>query len=172
MSIAVGATRSLRNGLRRWQGVLCILLVAVAVAITIGALVIVYRAHERHDRDAAIVASTKEFTAALLNLQYTQPGDILNKLDGLTTGELAGQLAAGHVDFDATLRDSRVRSTGSAVTSAIVSATNTDSTALVAAKAMVTNAHGDQPQQRSLRWELTLERRGERWLVSELEFVP
>jgi Mce-associated membrane protein len=172
MTIPASVSGLMRRGIQQWQQVTCALLVAVALAVTVGALVIVYRVDQRRDRDAAIVSAAKEFTIAILNFRYTESGDIVTKTDSLTTGELAAQLADSHGALAATLRGSRVISGVSAVTSAIVSATTTHSIALVAAKSIVSNAHEDQAEQRVLRWQLTLERRGERWLVSNLEFVP
>jgi hypothetical protein len=135
-------------------------------------LLVAHRADDRSDRAEAILAATRKFTMTLLNLDFADPRAALDSLRRQSTGEFADQLAQVDTHFRQQLDAARVTSHGAAVTVAIVSATDSESTVLISARAVVSNAQTSAPQGRDFRWEAGLQREDARWLVSHLEFVP
>jgi multidrug efflux pump subunit AcrA (membrane-fusion protein) len=150
----------------------CVSAALVFVVSAGAALLVVHRADDRADRAEAILAATRQFTMTLLDLDFTKPGAALERLKSQSTGELAEQLTQVDADFQQKLGTARVSSRGASVTVGIVSATDNEATALISARAVVSNAQTSAPQGRGFRWEVGLQRADAGWLVSHMEFVP
>jgi Mce-associated membrane protein len=104
-------------------------------------------------------------------LDYRQlDRDLGRVLDG-ATGEFRSQFEAGTKDLSELVTANQAVSEGEVLEAGIVSDDADSARVLVVADSTVTNAAETEPQKRHYRLQLDLVRDGERWLVSDLQFV-
>ena len=150
--------------------VLSVLLVLLAAAALIGALKL-REASQRDDaRAAALVAARQE----ALNLTSIDARNIdvdLQRVLGDATGGFKTDFAQRSKDLKTVLTENQVIAEGHVLEAAIVRSDNDTATALVVVDSNVKNKAAPQGRSNTYRMQLDLERHGNRWLTSALQFV-
>jgi Mce-associated membrane protein len=145
------------------------LLLLLAGALLLG-LQLRSAAQEQAARDAALSAARQ----SALNLtsidQQDFEDDVAAVLDG-ATGEFRSDFAARADDLERLLTENDVVAEGQVLESALVRSDRQSATALVVVDSTVRNAATPDGRVNSYRMRLELEKVGDRWLTSVLEFV-
>ena len=135
------------------------------------------RVSAQHDRDSersAVLAAAGDEVTSLMNISYASAARDLRRVISGATGDLRRQfvLQRTHVS---SLSQSKSVLTGAVVSTGLLWLHRDDSTAraVVAAEGSDSTGGAD-PTLRHYRWVLTLQRVGDRWVVSDaaLEGVP
>lgn len=152
---------------------------AVAVTLVVVALVglTVERglAWQKRREQAAAAHVASEAASSQVEKLITVSGStaqdsIESLLDG-ATGDFRAEFEAQADRLRRALADSDVSTTGEVVSTAVVRATDNRATVIVAATGTVQNNQTENSQPRNYRLSVDLEKVGDRWLVSGLEFV-
>ena len=160
-----------RSGsLRRLLLILTVLLALLAVAaVVLGLRVQEARAAEDRREDALRYARQMALNLTSISVQELDT-DIEQVLDG-ATGEFEEDFARRSDNLREVLTTNEVVSEGKVLEAALVRADDETATALVVVDATVRNAQNPQGGVNTYRMKLELERQGDRWLTSLLEFV-
>ncbi len=162
-----GRTRAVRP-------VVLALLVVVAVAAAVLAAASLSRvaaAAERSDRRAAVLDSARQQAVNFTTLDYRHLDRDLGRVLRGATGDFRRQFRAGTKDLSALVTQNKAVSRGQVLDAGLVSSDADSARVLVVADSTVTNAADPKPQKRHYRMQLDLVRHGDRWLVSDLQFV-
>lgn len=129
---------------------------------------------ERREQTAAAAAASEVASSQVEKLITVSGAAAQESVDSLldgATGDFRAELEAQADRLRDALTDGKVSTTGEVVSTGVVSATDDRVTVLVAATGSVRNKHTDEPEPRNYRLSVDLEKMGDRWLVSGLEFV-
>ena len=150
--------------------VLGVLLAVLAVAaLVLGLRVQEARVAEDRREDALRYARQMALNLTSISVQELDT-DIEQVLDG-ATGEFEEDFARRSDNLREVLTTNEVVSEGKVLEAALVRADDETATALVVVDATVRNAANPQGGVNTYRMKLELERQGDRWLTSLLEFV-
>lgn len=128
-------------------------------------------ANERaDDRSAAMAVATQE-VRDLTTLSPTTLDPTLERLKKRLTGTFARQFDAFYSTFASVVSEQKVTSRGSVQSVALSALTERRAVALVAARAVVTSKESKREIQRAYRFEVSLSKRGDTWLISGMRFV-
>jgi len=145
-------------------GVAC----AVLVATTLPRL---SDASERDQRRVEVLQAARQHAVNFTTLDYQHlDRDLGRVLDG-ATGDFREQFEAGTEDLSELVTANEAVAEGTVLEAGIVSDDPDSARVLVVADSTVTNAADPSPQKRHYRLQLDLVRDGDRWLVSDLQFV-
>lgn len=123
------------------------------------------------DREAAAGAARKT-ASDLTTLNYnTIDADVRRVMD-MTTGDFRNQFTQSADPFTNVVRQAQVQTTSDVVASGVKSFGDGKATVLVAVRSQVRNSQSPDPQVRNYRMSLDLQRQGDQWLTSNVEFVP
>jgi Mce-associated membrane protein len=140
----------------------------VLVAVTVPRL---SAASERDQRRTEILQAARQQAVNFTTLDYQHlDRDLGRVLDG-ATGEFRSQFEAGTKDLSELVTANEAVSEGEVLEAGIVSDDTDSARVLVVADSTVTNAADPEPQKRHYRLQMDLVRDGDRWLVSDLQFV-
>lgn len=166
-------TRESRRGPAGRALVLAALALAAVACLVLVALSLP-RLSEAADRDArrtAILAAARQHAVNFTTLDYRRlDRDLGRVLDG-ATGQFRRQFKAGTADLSTLVTENQAVSKGEVLEAGIVSDDTDSARVLVVADSTVTNTADPGPQKRYYRLQLDLVLRGDRWLVSDLQFV-
>ncbi len=155
---------------RRLLVALSILLAVLALAaVLLGLQVREARAAEDRREDALRYARQMALNLTSISVQELDT-DIKQVLDG-ATGEFEEDFARRSDNLREVLTTNEVVSEGKVLEAALVRSDEDTATALVVVDATVRNAQNPQGGVNTYRMKLELERQGDRWLTSLLEFV-
>jgi Mce-associated membrane protein len=150
--------------------VLSVLLVLLRAAALVGALQL-REAKQRDDaRAAALVAARQE----ALNLTSIDGRDIdadLKRVLDDATGGFKADFAQRSKDLKTVLTENQVVAEGKVLEAALVRSDTQTATALVVVDSNVKNKAAPQGRSNTYRMQLDLEKHGNRWLTSALQFV-
>lgn len=96
----------------------------------------------------------------------------VNRLMGAATGSFKDQFAQQADVFRKVVQQASVTSKGTVAEAGVSSVDGDTVTVLAAVSATVQNADAPTGEQRQYRMKMQLHHEGDRWLVSDLEFVP
>lgn len=159
---------------RRWwaAAMSVLLIVAIGGGVWAGFL---YREHRQvaadAQRDELIVATTRQMVANLVTLRYSSADADVKRIQAGTTGDFKNQFGDTTGSFAAVLKEGKVDSTGAATSVALIGADDDSAQAIAAVTSTVKNSEAPQGQQRVYRMKVDLTKQGDRWLVSNMEFV-
>ena len=122
------------------------------------------------DRSAAMAVATQE-VRDLTTLSPTTLDPTLERLKKRLTGTFARQFDAFYSTFASVVSEQKVTSRGSVQSVALSALTERRAVALVAARAVVTSKESKREIQRAYRFEVSLSKRGDTWLISGMRFV-
>lgn len=171
-----GSEASASRPRRRKLLVAAIAALLILITGLLGAAVVlgisVWRGHDEDSRREAALAACRQ---TVTNLMTTQPGtvqaDVARLLDG-TTGTFKSDFAEQRGVYSDVVKKEKVTSSGEVKAMGIESFDGQSARVLVAAQAKVSNAKAPKGEDRSYRMAVVLKLVDDRWLVSEVEFVP
>ncbi|QLL08232.1 serine/threonine-protein kinase [Mycobacterium vicinigordonae] len=160
---------------RRWPAVLVplVLVVLLAGAVSFAATEVLrpQAVSTAAPQWQPYVDYAKQFTVWLTSLNpQSATSDVQRILDG-STGEFHDQFAKTSTSFTQVVIDSNVVSTGTVSSAALNSITGTTAQVLVASTAKTTSASGSSQDPRQYRLILRVEKIGDAYKVSKVEFV-
>ena len=150
--------------------VLSVLLVALAAAAVFGALELREMSQRDKARAAALAAARQE----ALNLTSIDGRDIDADLARVVAGATGGfktDFEQRSKDLKSVLTENQVVAEGRVLEAALVRADDSTATALVVVDSNVKNKATPAGRSNTYRMQLDLERQGDRWLTSALQFV-
>lgn len=121
-------------------------------------------------RTSAIDAASAEVVGLISISGSTSESDLNALLEG-ATAEFRDELQSQADRLLSELRKNDVDASGSVVSAAVSAFDGNSATVILAASGTVDNKQTATPEPRNYRLQVTLVKRGERWLVSGLEFV-
>jgi Mce-associated membrane protein len=169
-----GPPGSSATGRIGWAVVIVALTAVVAVLATFG----VVEWHRVRSADALNSARAQAVQAAdgivlRLTSMTAASGDAdVAALLNSATGSFRDQFSQEATSFEQVLKKSNVSSVGRVAEAGIVTSARTHAAVLVAVTATVKNSAVPAGQQRNYRMLVSVQRDGDHWLVSDLEFVP
>lgn len=150
------------------SGLVALALVALAVVQFLG----VHHSGAQEDLRADAAAAARRVAVDLTTIGTgTASADIARVIND-STGGFHDQYVQQADGFQKQVTESGVTSRGQATSAGVVSADDAHAVVLVAVNATVTNKQAPAPAQRVYRMRITLDRVGEAWLASNMEFVP
>jgi Mce-associated membrane protein len=161
------AGRRSRLGLLLGLGGLLLALTAFTAYLALG--ILEDRAQEDRREDALRYAKQMALNLTSISVQDLD-NDITQVLEG-ATGEFGEDFANRSDNLREVLSTNQVSSEGKVLEAALVRADEETATALVVVDATVRNAANPDGGVNTYRMKLELERQGDRWLTSLLEFV-
>ena len=123
-----------------------------------------------HDRSAATTAASAEVTKLISVSAADSKSAFAELLAGATAG-FRDDLHAQAAQLQKALAESSVKAEGTVVSAGVTKASKDRATVIVAATGTVSNNATAGAERRDYRITVELERSGDRWLVSGLEFV-
>jgi Mce-associated membrane protein len=157
-----------------WRKVAVIVLAGLLVALSVAALVLWLQlraaAQEQDAREEALRYATQT-AKNLTSISYEAlDADIDQVLDS-ATGQFREDFAERSDNLREVLTTNKVVSEGEVLEAALVNADEDSATALVVVDATVQNTQNPEGGATTYRMKLELERQGDQWLASMLEFV-
>ena len=140
----------------------------VLVAMTVPRL---SAAAERDQRRTEVLEAARQQAVNFTTLDYQHLDRDLGRVLSGATGDFRKQFEAGTTDLSGLVTENQAVSEGQVLEAGIVSDDEDSARVLVVADSTVTNAASGDPQRRHYRLQLDLVHRGDRWLVSDLQFV-
>lgn len=159
---------------RTITSLLSILLVAGVLALlAFGGmrLVELHHADSRNDDKKQAVTAASTEVQALTSVSATTTDSALARILDGATADFRDQFKQQAEVFRKTLKDANVKSTAKIVSAGLVTLKGDKATVLVAASGTVTNSKSTYAQARNYRLKVTLDRMGDSWLVSGMDFV-
>jgi Mce-associated membrane protein len=147
-------------------------LAAALVAVATLLLLRLNDANAAEDSREAALQVARQVAVDLTTVSKDTAQQDVNRLMDMATGSFKDQFAQQADVFRKVVQQASVTSKGT-VTEAGVSSVDGDTvTVLAAVSATVQNADAPGGEQRQYRMKMQLQHDGDRWLVSDLEFVP
>jgi Mce-associated membrane protein len=125
------------------------------------------RAHQDQLIDAARAGVT-----ALLSIDYNRAKDDVQHVIDLSTGTFKDDFTRGADDFVQTAQQSKAVTVGTIKSAALDKDGGDTGVVLLAASSTVTNANGAHQDPRAWRMSVTVARDGDKFKISNVEFVP
>lgn len=136
-------------------------------------------ATEAQDRDERITTAARKVTLAFLDVDYRDMDPRVKKVLALATGNFKKQYQQTSVNLTAAAREGQAVSSGSIRNVGISTVKENSAKVYVAADSTVSNLAMEEARKkgetvddkRYYRFQLTLVRVGDRWLLDDLQFV-
>ncbi len=150
---------------------LLVVVAAAAVALVATSYARISAAADRSDRREAVLDSARQQAVNFTTLDYQHLDRDLGRVLRGATGDFRKQFQSGTTDLSTLVTQNEAVSRGEVLDAGLVSSDDDSARVLVVADSTVTNAADPKPQKRHYRMQLDLVRHGDRWLVSDLQFV-
>ena len=166
---------------RGWWSRIGLVTVAVAavVVVAIGSLVITGLMLVAHQKVAAqrahqdqLIDAARTGVTALLSIDYNRAKDDVQHVIDLSTGAFKDDFSRGADDFVQTAQQSKAVTVGTIKSAALDKDGGDTGVVLLAASSTVTNANGAHQDPRAWRMSVTVARDGDKFKMSNVEFVP
>ncbi len=165
-----------RRGVRRLA--LTALAVVVVLGLVAAAAVLAVKARDlaaRRDSEQTAMQAARQEAVNLTTIDYRTADRDLGRIINAATGALRTQFAAQRSAFPGVLRQDKSVSTGTVLSSALVSLHGRQAQVMVAVDASVSNTAsagaGSNGVLKHYRMVMKLDRQGNRWLVSDVAFA-
>ena len=176
------------SGLRRRHPVVAAVLGVLAVLLAVACVTVAIwptavpgesKAEKANDRDLAVRVAATAVTKAFLDVDYHAMDPRIDKVLGLSTGTFKNQYETAKVDLKTQAQQAKATATGSVRSVGIGDIDADTAIVYVAADTTVDNvsiqkdkAEGKDPDdKRFYRFQLTLKKVGDRWLLDDLQFI-
>ena len=147
-------------------------LAAVAALVVISMTVPrVSAAGDRDQQRTEVLEAARQQAVNFTTLDYQHLDRDLGRVLAGATGDFRAQFEEGTKDLSQLVTANQAVSEGEVLEAGIVSDDADSARVLVVADSTVTNSAGADPQRRHYRLQMDLVHRGDRWLVSDLQFV-
>ena len=121
---------------------------------------------------AQVTKAARDETLAFLTVDYMNMDPLIAKVIAGATGTFKEQYEGAQVNLKASAQQAKAVSTGEVLSVGIADIDDSSAVAFVAANSEVTNSSTKgKPQPRYYRLKLTMVRKGDAWLTSNLQFV-
>ncbi|NTY63763.1 hypothetical protein [Mycolicibacterium sphagni] len=166
---------------RGWWSRIGLVTVAVAavVVVAIGSLVITGLMLVAHQKVAAqrahqdqLIDAARTGVTALLSIDYNRAKQDVQHVIDLSTGTFKDDFSRGADDFVQTAQQSKAVTVGTIKSAALDKDGGDTGVVLLAASSTVTNANGAHQDPRAWRMSVTVARDGDKFKMSNVEFVP
>lgn len=158
---------------RRTLAILLALLGAATVALAVVAVMLgtkVSAAQKSAERRDAAVHAAKQAGVNLATMDYRHADANVQRVIGGLTGEAKGYMEkSGRTQLTKQLGKVKTWSVGQALSAAVVSSNANSAQVMVVVDQTVRSAEVPNGVVHHLRWQMTVARDGQRWLVSKLE---
>jgi Mce-associated membrane protein len=131
-----------------------------------------HAASQLAEQRLAALSAAQKVATDLTSITGDNAQTQISALTQESTGSFREQISTYGSALEAVLRQARAGSTGTVSAAAIDRIDATTATALVAVSAKVSNSVLPTAQPVSYRMDIQLQRQGDRWLVSEVRFLP
>jgi hypothetical protein len=131
-----------------------------------------HAASQLAEQRVAALSAAQKVATDLTSITGDNAQTQISALTQESTGSFREQISTYGSALEAVLRQARAGSTGTVSAAAIDRIDATTATALVAVSARVSNSVLPTAQPVSYRMDIQLQRQGDRWLVSEVRFLP
>ncbi|EHB54065.1 hypothetical protein MycrhDRAFT_4528 [Mycolicibacterium rhodesiae JS60] len=163
-----------------WRRIGLVLVAVAAVAVVaIGSLVVTGMMLVQHqqvtaqrEHQAELVDAARTGVTALLSIDYNRAQQDVQHVIDLSTGTFRDDFSRGADDFVKTAQQSKAVTVGSIKSAALDKETPDGGVVLLAASSTVTNANGAHQDPRAWRMSVTVARDGDKYKMSNVEFVP
>ncbi len=146
--------------------------VLVALVVTGGVLVWqLQQAQAVQDRRTAVLQAASQHAVTFLTVDYRHMRKDTAAVLAMAAGQFKQQYAASRPRLQQLVAQNKTISTGKVLSAGVVSSDDDSARAIVVADSEVRNLASSTPQPRHYRLQLDLTRQGERWLVTDLQFV-
>lgn len=159
----------------RWWYVAVAGLAAVLVAVLVfGTMfgVQVVRGYSDDAAGSAAVAAARQAAGNVTSFSFESAEADLQRLSGTTTPRFDQDFAQDKNAFAATLRDGKVKSSGTPTEAGLVSLDGDTAKVMVAVRASIQTTQLPQPEARDYRMLITMLHQDGKWLADSLEFIP
>jgi Mce-associated membrane protein len=172
--VSSDATDELRDDRRRWAMLLGggVVVALLLVALLVYLLVEIVGSDRQGELGTVVSAAARTEVVSLITTDYSKANESFQQLRGGATGEFAQELDAQANQFVQAIQQSGVNSRGSVTESAVQQADPGRAIVIVSANSEVKNRLAPTGEARQYRLALTLEKVGDQWLTSKMEFVP
>jgi Mce-associated membrane protein len=165
--------RMVRRPGRRTVAVAIAIMVSSALLTGCGFLLWMHRsAVQQKQRSAEFAAAARNAVTTMMSLDPSKAREQLQHFADDTTGMFKAGILIDADDTIEGLKQSQVSSKGVVQAAAVESMTDDSAVVLVAANAKFTKAGQAEPELRSLRLVVSVQRDGRQLKVSRIEFVP
>lgn len=154
------------------------LAIAALVLAAVAALVVISMtvprigaAGDRDQRRTEVLEAARQQAVNFTTLDHRHLDRDLGRVLAGSTGDFRKQFRQGTEDLSRLVTANQAVSDGEVLEAGIVSDDDDSARVLVVADSTVTNSETADPQRRHYRLQLDLVHRGDRWLVSDLQFV-
>lgn len=157
---------------RRTLGVLLALLAGVVVCLAVAAVMLGLRAADdtrREAQRAAAVQAARQEMVNLMTVDYRTVDSAIARILQGATGSFKDDFAANSAKFVDTVTKAESTSQATVQASGVVSFSDTSAQVLVALDSVVKSPDKPQGVLNHTRWQVTVDKVGNRWLVSKLE---
>lgn len=153
--------------------VVAIVIVAIGSLVVTGLMMVAHQkvaAHQAHQVE--LVEAAREGVTALLSIDYSRAQQDVQHVMDLSTGSFKSDFSRNADDFVKTAQQSKAVTVGSIKSAALQEETADGGVVLLAASSTVTNSSGANKDPRAWRMSVTVARDGDKYKMSNVEFVP
>lgn len=151
-------------------------LVIVAICALLAVTGLMLWQHQRVEalraHHAEMVDAAKSGVMALLSIDYNHAQADVQKVIDQSAGTFKNDFTKGAQDFVTTAEQAKAVTVGTISAAALQSDNGDSGVVLLAASSQVTNANGAKQDPRAWRMSVTVTRDGDKWKMSNVEFVP
>ena len=157
---------------RRIMLAAAMVLAAALVAVATLLLLRLNDANAAEDSREAALQVARQVAVDLTTVSKDTAQQDVNRLMDMATGSFKDQFAQQADVFRKVVQQAAVTSKGTVAEAGVSGVDGDTVTVLAAVSATVQNADAPSGEQRQYRMKIQLQHDGDRWLVSDLEFVP
>jgi Mce-associated membrane protein len=142
--------------------------------ITLSVLMVINHRHQaaEQQRRAEFTAAAKQSVVTLMSLDFNKAKEDVQRIIDNSTGQFSEDFKTQAEDFIKVAQDSKVITEVTVNATAVDSMNNDSAVALVSATSRVSNSAGAKQEPRSWRLSVHLQRDGDQFKMSKVEFVP
>ncbi|BBY61661.1 hypothetical protein [Mycolicibacterium sarraceniae] len=153
--------------------VIAVVIVAIGSLAATGLMLVAHQkvaAHQAHQNE--LIDAARTGVTALLSIDYNRAKDDVQHVIDLSTGTFKADFSRGAEDFVQTAQNAKAVTVGSIKSAALENETADGGLVLLAASSTVTNSSGAHQDPRAWRMSVTVARDGDKYKMSNVEFVP
>lgn len=152
-------------------GGVLVVLVAVALAFTVRLVIVDHQVGADDDRRQAVLQAARQQALNFTTIGYKTVDRDIDRVIAGATGDFKASYQQNRKTIKETVTKNKSTSKGEVLDAGLVSIDSDSAVALVVADASVTNVAYKKPTLRNYRMQLDLAKVGDRWLVSDIQFV-
>lgn len=158
---------------KAWTASVFALILAIAVSTVATVMLSGKLSHASQDDSlrASALGAAREAATAMTSIKTTTAQQDIDHILSLSIGEFKDQFAQQAPTVVQVVTKGQVDSTGRVVEAGLINSNNSTAQVLTAVSATVKNSEAANGEQRNFRMKVSLAKQGDRWMVTNLEFV-